>query len=38
MEAALLALMDKPQAEATETDFIDLIERIPLVPNIEVLN
>lgn len=38
MEATLLALMDKPDAEATETDFLDLIERIPLEPNIEVLN
>jgi hypothetical protein len=38
MEATLLALMDKPQSEATEADFMDLIERIPLEPNIEVLN
>jgi hypothetical protein len=38
MEAALLALMDKPQSEVTEADFIDLIERIPLEPNIEILN
>jgi hypothetical protein len=38
MEATLLALMDKPQSEATEKDFLDLIERIPLLPNIEVLN
>jgi len=38
MEATLLALMDKPQSEVTEADFIDLIERIPLEPNIEVLN
>ncbi len=38
MEATLLALMDKPQSEVTEADFIDLIERIPLTPNIEVLN
>jgi hypothetical protein len=38
MEATLLALMDKPQAEVTEADFRDLIERIPLEPNIEVLN
>ena len=30
--------MDKPQAEVTEADFLDLIERIPLEPNIEVLN
>lgn len=38
MEATLLALMDKPQSEATPADFLDLIERIPLEPNIEVLN
>jgi len=38
MEATLLALMDKPQSEVTEADFKDLIERIPLEPNIEVLN
>lgn len=38
MEATLLALMDKPQAEVTQADFQDLINRIPLKPNIEVLN
>jgi hypothetical protein len=38
MEATLLALMDKPQSQATDADFLDLIERIPLEPNIEVLN
>ena len=38
MEATLLALMDKPQSEVTPSDFLDLIERIPLEPNIEVLN
>jgi hypothetical protein len=38
MEATLLALMDKPQSEVTEADFMDLINRIPLQPNIEVLN
>jgi hypothetical protein len=38
MEATLLALMEKPQSEVTESDFRDLIERIPLEPNIEVLN
>ena len=38
MEATLLALMDKPQAEVTSADFLELIERIPLEPNIEVLN
>jgi N-acyl-D-aspartate/D-glutamate deacylase len=38
MEAALLALMDKPQSEVTPADFMDLIERIPLEPNIEALN
>ena len=38
MEATLLALMDKPQSEVTQADFQDLINRIPLEPNIEVLN
>ena len=38
MEAVLLSLMDKPDAGATDADFMDLIERIPLEPNIEVLN
>ena len=38
MEATLLALMAKSQSEVTEADFLDLIERIPLEPNIEVLN
>ena len=35
---ALLESLDKPDPEITETDFLDLIERIPLKPNIEVLN
>lgn len=38
MEATLLALMDKPQSEVLPADFQDLIERIPLEPNIEILN
>lgn len=38
MEATLLALMDKQQSEVTDADFANLIERIPLLPNIEVLN
>ena len=38
MEATLLALMDKPQSEITTADFQGLIDRIPLEPNIEVLN
>jgi hypothetical protein len=38
MEATLRTLIDKPDAEITETDLLDLIERIPLEPNIEVLN
>lgn len=38
MEATLLALMDKPQSEVTPADFLDLIQHIPLEPNIEVLN
>jgi hypothetical protein len=38
MEATLLALMDKDESTATSADFLELIEKIPLKPNIEVLN
>lgn len=38
MEATLLALIDKSQSEITPADFSDLINKIPLEPNIEVLN
>jgi hypothetical protein len=38
MEATLRALIDKPDDQITEADFIDMIERIPLLPNIEVLS
>jgi hypothetical protein len=38
MEAMLLALMDKPQADVTLQEFLDLIDRIPLKPDIEVLD
>ncbi|MEW5827251.1 MAG: quinate 5-dehydrogenase [Chloroflexota bacterium] len=38
MEATLRTLIDKPDPEITPADFLDLIERIPLEPNIEVLN
>ena len=38
MEATLLALMDKSQSEVTQADFLELINHIPLEPNIEVLN
>lgn len=38
MEATLLALMDKQEPDVTEAEFLDMIERIPLEPNIEVLN
>jgi len=38
MEATMRALSDKPDPEITEADFLDMIERIPLEPNIEVLN
>jgi len=38
MEATLRALIDKPDPDITEADFLDMIERIPLKPNIEVLN
>jgi hypothetical protein len=38
MEATLLALLDKYESDVTEAEFLELIERIPLEPNIEVLN
>jgi hypothetical protein len=38
MEATMLSLMDKPQSQVTQADFIDLIERIPIRPSVEVLN
>jgi hypothetical protein len=38
MEATMLALMDKPQSQVTEADFLDMIERIPIKPTLEVLN
>jgi hypothetical protein len=38
MEATMLALMDKPQAQVVEADFVELIERIPIKPALEVLN
>jgi hypothetical protein len=38
MEATLRALVDKPDPEITSADFLDMIERIPLEPNLEVLN
>ena len=38
MEATLRTLIDKPDPEITQADFLDMIERIPLEPNIEVLN
>lgn len=38
MEATLRSLIDKPDEEITREDFIEIIDRIPLKPNIEVLN
>jgi hypothetical protein len=38
IEAALLALIDKPQEEITKQDMADLIDRIPIQPGIEKLN
>jgi hypothetical protein len=38
MEATLRALIDKPDDQITRADFVDIIDRIPLKPNIEVLN
>jgi hypothetical protein len=38
MEAMMLTFIDKPQGQVVSEDFENLIERIPLRPNIEVLN
>jgi hypothetical protein len=38
MEGTMRALIDKPDDQITRQDFIDIIDRIPLKPNIEVLN
>lgn len=38
IEAALLALIDKPQEEITKQDLAELIDRIPIQPGIEKLN
>ena len=34
----IAALLDKQEQDVTEAEFLDMIERIPLEPNIEVLN
>jgi hypothetical protein len=31
-------MIDKPDPEITEADFLEMIERIPLEPNLEILN
>lgn len=38
IEAACRCLIDKPDDQITEGDFIDLIERVPLKPQVHVLN
>ena len=38
MEAALRALVDKPDNEITPEDLAEVVDAIPLKPNIEVLN
>ena len=38
MEAVCRCLVDKPDHQIAEADFIDLIERIPLKPQVHVLN
>ena len=38
MEAMCRCLVDKPDEQITPEDFIDLIERIPLKPQVHVLN
>ena len=38
IEAACRCLIDKPDDQITEADFVDLIERVPLKPQLHVLN
>lgn len=38
MEAVCRCLVDKPDDEIVESDFVDLIERIPLKPKVQVLD
>lgn len=38
MEATMLALMEKPQPQVTQADFLDMIEQIPIMPTLEILN
>ncbi len=38
MEAVCRCLIDKPDDQIVEQDFVDLIERIPLKPQVHVLN
>lgn len=38
MEAVCRCLVDKPDDQIVEQDFVDLIERIPLKPQVHVLN
>ena len=38
MEAVCRCLVDKPDDQITSEDFVDLIERIPLKPQVHVLN
>lgn len=38
IEGVCRCLVDKPDPQITDEDFIDLIERIPLIPQVHVLN
>ncbi len=38
MEAVCRCLVDKPDDQIAEADFVDLVERIPLKPQVHVLN
>ena len=38
MEAVCRCLIDKPDDQITDADIVDLIERIPLKPQVHVLN
>jgi len=38
IEAMVLSMINKPQSEITEKDVIEMIDQIPIKPNIELLN
>ena len=38
MEAVLRTLIPKPDPEITEQDFVDMFDRVPLIPEVSILN